>query len=202
MTAWHDERRIALADLDAPGELALRLAAIEKRAPIAPPAGAPARGRLIRGVGQDVRYALFSLRRTPAFTAAVIATLALTIGPMTAILSIGNWLIWRPAPLVVQPERLAVVWFGEWRDSGGVSPRRFSDANLADLQASSQTMAGIAGWQESRVNIAAAGVPPRLGRRLGGQQLGRRLRKSPHHTVRDNYAAIGVWTKDQAPNDQ
>jgi putative ABC transport system permease protein len=157
-----DARRSALAELDAPGELALRLRAIERRAQLMlPTPGAPARGRWIRAIWQDTRYALFALRRTPAFSLAVIVTLALIIGPTTAILSIGNWLIWRPAPLVSDPDRLAVVLFGEWRDNGAVSPRRISDLNLADLQQASRTIATIGGWQELAVSVAADGVAPR-----------------------------------------
>ena len=98
---------------------------------------------------QDIAYTVRALRRTPAFTLTVIAALALTIGPATAILSVGNWLLWRPAPGTFDPDRLAVVWFGNWDDDGSVSPRRVSDLNLNDLLNASSTLSGIAGWQES-----------------------------------------------------
>ena len=110
---------------------------------------------------KDVRYALSSLARTPAFAGMVIATLALTIGPTTAIISVANWLIWRPPPGVVEPDRLAVVWFGAWQDTGSVSPRRVSNPNLTDLRAASRTMVDIAGWQEGDVSLAAGGTSPR-----------------------------------------
>ena len=156
-------RELALVELDAPGELTRRLAAIEARSPYhLPPPGAPVSARWLRAVAQDARYAIRSFRRAPGFTLAVIATLALTIGPTTALVSIGNWLLWRPAPVVADQGRLAVVWFGDWRDSGGVSPRRVSDLNLTDLRAASRTMAGIEGWQESQVGFAADGAPPRV----------------------------------------
>jgi len=157
-----DARATALADLDAPGELARRLAGIEARPPLnLPPPGTPSRGRWFQALWQDIRFSIRSLRRSPMFAAAVIVTLALTIGPTTAILSIGNWLLWRPAPLVTQPDRLAVVWFGDWREDGAVSPRRISELNLNDLRHASRTQAGIAGWQESSVSFAANGSPPR-----------------------------------------
>ena len=60
-------------------------------------------GSIERG-WRDVRYAWRRLARSPGFTFAVVATLALTIGPTTAILSVGNWLIWRPVPHAVSPE--------------------------------------------------------------------------------------------------
>jgi predicted permease len=156
-------RLSALDELDAVGELARRLSAIEARSPYQlPPPGAPVRARWLSAIAQDVRHAVRSFRRTPGFTIAVVATLALTIGPTTALVSIGNWLLWRPAPSVSEPDRLAVLWFGDWRDSGGVSPRRISDLNLADLRRASKTMAGLEGWQESSVSVAADGASPRI----------------------------------------
>jgi predicted permease len=110
---------------------------------------------------QDARYALRALRRTPGFALTVVAVLALTIGPTTAILSIGNWLFWRSPPGVVEPHRLAVVLFGEWRGTTSLSPRSLSEPNAADLLKSSRTLAGLAGWQETSASLAADGVPPR-----------------------------------------
>ena len=156
-------RQAARAELDADGEFARRLAAIEARSPYhLPPPGAPVRARWLGAIGHDVRYAIRSFRRTPGFTLAVLATLALTIGPTTALVSVGNWLLWRPAPAVVDPHRLAVVRFGDWRDAGGVSPRRVSDLNLADLRGASKTIAGFEGWQESSVSVAAEGTSPKI----------------------------------------
>ena len=159
--ALDDARREALADLDVPGVLSDRLKAIESRGSLPVPLGPPSRVRWLGAVFQDTRYALASLRRSPGFACAVIATLALTIGPTTAMLSLGNWLIWRPPPGVVQPDRLAVVWFGDWRDSGSVSPRRISEMNLADIEDGAQTIGAIAGWQESTSSLAADGAAPR-----------------------------------------
>jgi predicted permease len=155
-------RARALLELDAPGELARRLAAIEARSPYQlPPPGAPGRARWLRALWQDARYALRALRRTPGFALTVVAVLALTIGPTTAILSIGNWLFWRSPPGVVEPGRLAVVLVGEWRGTSSLSPRSLSEPNAQDLLRSSRTLAGLAGWQETNVSLAADGVPPR-----------------------------------------
>ncbi len=155
-------RQAALAELDAPGELARRLATIEARSPYQlPPPGAPARGRWLTSFWQDARYALRALRRTPGFALTVVAVLALTIGPTTAILSIGNWLFWRSPPGVAEPNRLAVVLFGEFRGSSSMSPRSLSTPNTEDLLKSSRTLAGLAGWQETSASLAADGVAPR-----------------------------------------
>ena len=53
-----EAHRAALAELDAPGELALRLRAIEQRVNLRlSPPGAPARGRWLRAIWQDARHA-------------------------------------------------------------------------------------------------------------------------------------------------
>lgn len=157
-----DARREALADLDQPGALALRLAETETRAAVNLPApGAPARGLWVRQLWQDVRLALHTMRRRPWFSMSVLTTLALTIGPTTAIVSVGNWLLWTPSPAVTEPGRLVEIWSGTWRDSGGVSPSAVSYLNLDDLRAASQTLSGLAAWQEGGASVAIPGAAPR-----------------------------------------
>ena len=55
---------------------------------------------MLETIFRDVRYALRSLRRTPAFTLAVVLTLALGIGANTAIFSLMDAVMFRtPDPL-------------------------------------------------------------------------------------------------------
>jgi len=49
-------------------------------------------------IGRDVRYACRGLKRTPGFTAVVLATLAIAIGANTAIFSVVDALLLRPLP--------------------------------------------------------------------------------------------------------
>ena len=106
----------------------------------------------------DVRYSVRALRTSPVVAATAILTVALTIGPTTAMLSVGEWLLWRPVPAVPDARALGIVWFGEW-GPGRVSPWGVSPPNVADIVAASKTISAMAGVQELQDAVTIEGRP-------------------------------------------
>ena len=65
-------------------------------------------GLWLERLGQDLRYGWRALRRTPAFTAVAVATLALAIGANSAVFTVVNSVLLQPLPLR-DPGRLYAV---------------------------------------------------------------------------------------------
>ncbi|HEX8154945.1 MAG TPA: hypothetical protein VF698_17565, partial [Thermoanaerobaculia bacterium] len=84
----------------------------------------------------DLRYALRSFARAPLYAALVALTLAVGIGPTTAIFSVVHALLLRPLPYA-DPESLVVVW--RFRNATDVRAP-VSGPDFADFRAMNATL--------------------------------------------------------------
>src|SRR6185312_10847325 len=88
---------------------------------------------------RDIRFAVRSLIKRPAFTAVAIITLALGIGASTAVFSIVDGVLLRPLPY---PQAERIVQLREVNAKGG--KMQFAEPNFVDLRARSRTLEGVA----------------------------------------------------------
>src|SRR5437660_6082859 len=103
---------------------------------------------------QDLRYAVRTLAKSPAFTAVAVLTLALGIGANTAIFSAVNGVLLKPLPYPGS-DRLVQIMSTRFRGVRfGVS---FPD--LHDLRALSQDFTEVAAVRTQRHNLTGAGDP-------------------------------------------
>ena len=72
---------------------------------------------------REIRYAMRSLLRTPAFTIATVLTLAIGIGAATAIYSLVDTILFRPLPFPGGDRLVRLVEYGR---TSARDNRRFS----------------------------------------------------------------------------
>ena len=108
-----------------------------------------------RGVGllesflQDLRYAVRTLRKSPAFTACAVLTLALGIGANTAIFTVVNSVLLDPLPYPNPQELVA-------------ARQNDSPPNLRDIQRQTTSFASSGGVNISPMDFTGNGEPVRV----------------------------------------
>jgi putative ABC transport system permease protein len=143
-------------------------------------------------LSRDLRYALRTLRKSPAFTTTAAATLALAIGANTAMFSVLNAVLLRPLPYR-SPEQLAMLWtedptqnlregrsalwdIEQWRRQSQ------SFADMATFDSVSTVLTGADGVEQivgasiSPNLLPLLGVQPSLGRSFSTEEAEQRQR--------------------------
>ncbi len=100
----------------------------------------------LKGIPGEFRSAWRGLASAPAFSALVVVTVALSMGPTTAVYSLANWLLLRPLPGVSDAEGLGFVRHGVARE-GGLSPRRITYPNLLEITTALETIEALGATQ-------------------------------------------------------
>jgi predicted permease len=157
---------------------------------------------------QDLRYALRTTRRSYAFTAVAVPTLALGIGATTAIFSIVKAVILNPLPFR-QPQNLVHIWEGHEHYHRGdqayfstVRPGTFYDwrtqaRSFESLSAYRSSPMLLAGSKQSEL-VSAQEVYDQFFETLGtSAQLGRTLQATDYEARATPVAVISnaMWIK-------
>jgi putative ABC transport system permease protein len=145
----------------------------------------------MKGLLQDVRYALRVMLKARAVTLVALITLALGIGANAAIFSVINAVLLRPLPYP-DPGRLVIVW-QDLRARGGPATEWTGPSQHFDWKAQTdvfETLTSIRGWSAS---VAGGDMPESL----TGEQVTRE-----YFDVAGTRPALGraFEEKDDIPN--
>ena len=116
-------------------------------------------GRFLEVLGQDVRYGLRGLRRSPGFTAAVVLTLGLGIGANTAVFSLVNGVLLKPLPYA-RGEQLVVVRQPDAH--AGQPDLGFSPLEVKDYRNMARTLDGFVEYHSMDFTLLGSGDPRRV----------------------------------------
>ncbi len=153
---------------------------------------------------QDVRYALRTMRRMPAFSAAAVLSLAIGVGANTAIFSVASALLLRPLPYR-DAERLVILWN---RSPGlGITEDWFSTAQYFDIKNADSGLDDVAIAIGANYNLTGDAEPERIGTirvssnllpLLGAQPVLGRFFERPEDAPGQTATAIlgyGTWAR-------
>jgi len=153
---------------------------------------------------RDLRYSLRRLRKTPAFTAIVVVTLALGIGANTAIFSVVNTVLLRPLPYG-SPSRLVSI--EHFYPSLNNLEAPVSSHGYRDYRDKTSSFESVAVETQFGANLTGTGDPERVpGSRVTGDWfhvlgvsplLGRTLTRDDDVPGHEHVVVLshGIWTR-------
>ena len=105
----------------------------------------------------DIKYGVRKLRKSPSFSLIAVFTLAVGIGVTSAVYSICDAMLWKPAAL---PELETLVIVVE-RGPGGEDDRlNLTPADFEDMRHESRTLETVASWRSGLANIIGSDNQP------------------------------------------
>ncbi len=153
---------------------------------------------------QDVRHSFRMLRRSPGFTAAAVATLALGIGANTAVFSVVDAVLLRPLPYD-EPDRLFVLY--QQHHEENVGRTRAAPLDFLDWQQRSRSFAAMGAHIGTGFTLTGGGEPELVIGQLVSVELfdvlrvrpllGRAFRPEENEAGRDRVMLLshGLWQR-------
>ncbi|HET9399513.1 MAG TPA: ABC transporter permease [Candidatus Acidoferrales bacterium] len=172
-----------------------------------------ARGtHLLESSMQDFRYAARTLRKTPAFTAIAVLTLALGIGANTAIFSVVNTVLLRPLPFDDSSRLVRLFHVPPEKSFPGAKTFSISPANFLDWQEQNHSFEAMAAYSVYRRTLTGTGraesiIVGRMGPEFfnitrAHPELGRAFAEGDDRPERSHIAVIShsFWKNNLASN--
>ncbi|HEY4573791.1 MAG TPA: ABC transporter permease, partial [Thermoanaerobaculia bacterium] len=110
-------------------------------------------------VGQDLRYSLRTLRKSPGFAAAAVGILALGIGANSALFSVVDAVLLRPLPF---PEPGRMMRLEEAPPPPAASLKAVSPADYFDWRGQSHSFAALAAYRGGSLTLTGGQEPEAL----------------------------------------
>jgi predicted permease len=113
--------------------------------------------KMLSEILRDLRFAARTLAKSPGFTVVAVLTLALGIGANTAIFSVVDGVLLRPAPFA-SPDELVMVW--ETDRNTGTMHEPASLPDFLDFKAGSRSFAALSAFAGGTATVGAATGEP------------------------------------------
>jgi putative ABC transport system permease protein len=112
--------------------------------------------RTLSNLGQDIRFGVRLLRKTPGFTAVAALTMAVCLGANVTLFGVVDTLLLRPLDY---PRADRIVRLFEHIVDASLLRNGVSGPNILDWRQQSTVFSGIAAYRRRNVNIAGHGEP-------------------------------------------